>query len=140
MDFATRSIVIWSAPSLPEKLAILGIGLQAVHNAVEGMGHFDGIGDGTFGLLFKRRGAAIPELQRTVGGVDDCRGMACASLAADTDGDPTRIGERELGRMAGGTGDGAVHGKLRIAVETAAERDGVIRGRIVGRHRHCGKA
>ena len=120
------------APSVFEKITIFGIDLQPVDDAIEGMRHLDGIGDGPFGLVFERGRAAVPELKGVVGGIDDGGSVAGASFAADAEGDFARVAKRELGRVAGGAGDGAIGRELRVVIKTTAKGDGFASGWIVG--------
>src|SRR5208283_3712787 len=72
------------APRFLEKARVFRVGLQALHNAIEGMRHFHGIGHRALDLFFEAGCAAIPELQRKVRGIDYRWSMARARFLANT--------------------------------------------------------
>src|ERR1019366_5442824 len=62
---------------------VLRVRLHALHNSVKRVGHFDRIGHWPLSLLFETGGAAIPELQSVVGGIDHRGRVASSCFLAD---------------------------------------------------------
>jgi hypothetical protein len=102
--------------------------------------HLDRVLHRAKSLLFKAGGAAVPELRRVIGGVDDRRGLPAAFLATDAFGKLAGSGEPGLRGVARGASDGLVDRKHRVVIEALAQRDCLSRRRIVVRDWHRRKA
>jgi hypothetical protein len=114
------------APGFLDEPRLNGVRLKLLHDAIERMCHFDGIGDGTFGLFFEAGCAAIPELQGEVRRISHCGSMAIAGFLANTLRNGPLIRKGKLRGVAGGAGDGAIEGETWIVVQTAAKARGVL--------------
>src|SRR6201993_272322 len=120
-------------PRFLEKFGIFWIRLEAFHNAVKGMSHFNRIGDGTLGLFLKAGCAAIPELQSEVRRIDYRGRMARTGFLANPFRSGTIVRKRKFRGVTRRTRDRAIDREHGVVIETPAESDRVFCRRVVRR-------
>src|SRR5262245_12704254 len=137
-------VEVLRAEHLFEQLLVPWDRLEALHDrsmrSIGGLvrGHFNGVGHGAFGLVFKRVRSAIPELLRAVCPVDYGRRTAAPSLAVDPGRDGGTVRKGFFGRVAGSTRQSTVARDPLIEVEESSQLNfrggiGIVIGPLHGR-------
>ncbi len=85
--------------------------------------HFTWIEDRKCGLIFKCRGAAIPELRLVIDCIQDSRSIALAYSTVHTHGCRSSVRKSAVRIMAGGTGNRSVYRQTWIEEQFLAESD-----------------
>ena len=88
-----------------------------------GVGHFDGVGDGAFGLLFEAFRTTVPELFAAEDSVVGSRRVAIAGLAVHADTKLRVFAVAEVGMVAACTTNRVVAREARVEEQLAAQFD-----------------